>query len=67
VAIVTYYAFSEEIGTPPPEGHLGYGTMPDVNWKMGDTLLGRAGFGVEVFKAVKGQRTTAIIVFALPP
>src|SRR5690242_20157288 len=53
VVIFTQYAFANESDrNPPPESHLEYGSMQGVNWKMDDTLLGRAGFGIDVYKAV---------------
>ena len=60
VVMFTYYAVALDLDAPLPKSHIEYGTMPEVNWKLGDTIINRAGFGVVAFKRARGPRITAL-------
>jgi hypothetical protein len=61
VVLFTQYTMVVEANrSPAPERHVEYGAMPGVNWQLNDAFLGRAGFGIEVDKYIRGPRFTAL-------
>jgi hypothetical protein len=61
IVIFTSYVFSTDVVSNFPSRHIGYGAIPEDNWKLdhGKTFLARAGFRAEVRRNVKSPNYTA--------
>jgi hypothetical protein len=57
--ILTYYVFNEDLATSYPPTHADGGWMGPLSWKPPDTVMGRAGFGANAVRNVKGVKYLA--------
>jgi hypothetical protein len=55
--VFSAYELCGESSGKPPNGHIGYGAVPQQNWNpiLSKTLIGRAGFAAGVRRNVRGR------------
>jgi predicted RNA-binding Zn-ribbon protein involved in translation (DUF1610 family) len=55
VAMFSWNEFAMDIDSPAPATHFDHGTaaVSDQNWRVGDSMLGRAGFGFHINRVTK--------------